>query len=52
MQFAAFPHANDVLRAAPGTESYVQDLPIYRQQPYVVSCVRLDDAEVAAVAAA
>lgn len=30
-RFLEFPECNDVLRAAPGTEDYVQDLPIFRQ---------------------
>lgn len=51
MQFTFFPQANDVLRAAPGTEHYVQDLHIFRQRPYVVSCVTLDAEELAHVVA-
>lgn len=49
MQFSPFPQANDVLRAAPGTEHYVQDLHIFRQQPYVASCVDFTADEVAAI---
>ena len=47
MQFSHFPQANSVLKAAPGTEHYVQDLHIFRQLPYVVSCVTLDAQELA-----
>jgi hypothetical protein len=55
MQFAEFPEANDVLKASPGTEHYVNDLPIYRQAqttaqlPCVVSCARLSPEELAEV---
>jgi hypothetical protein len=51
MNFAHFPQANTLLKAAPGTEHYVQDLPIYRPQPYVVSCVELSAQELAQVVA-
>lgn len=51
MNFSHFPQANSVLKAAPGTESYVQDLHIFRQLPYVVSCVDFDTHEVAAILA-
>jgi hypothetical protein len=51
MTFAHFPQANTVLKAAPGTEDYVQDLHIFRQLPYVVSCVEFDTHEVAAILA-
>jgi hypothetical protein len=52
MQFSQFPQANDVLRAAPGTEHYVQDLPIFRQQPYVISCIDFDEDERLSIAQA
>jgi len=51
MQFVPFPQANSVLRAAPGTEHYVQDLHIFRPEPYLASCVEFDAAEVAAILA-
>lgn len=51
MQFTEFSQANDVLRAAPGTEDYVQDLHIFRQLPYVVSSMTLDAEELAQVVA-
>ncbi|NML67611.1 hypothetical protein HHL22_20615 [Hymenobacter sp. RP-2-7] len=51
MKFAQFPQANDVLRAAPGTEDYVQDLYIFRSQPYVVSAVDFDAEELAQILA-
>jgi hypothetical protein len=47
MTFTHFPEANTVLKAAPGTEHYVQDLHIYRQLPYVVSCAVLSKDELA-----
>lgn len=47
MKFSHFPQANTVLKAAPGTEHYVQDLHIFRPMPYVVSCVTLDAHELA-----
>jgi hypothetical protein len=51
MQFSHFPQANDVLRAAPGTEDHVRDLHIFRPLPFVVSCVSFDPAELAEVVA-
>lgn len=59
-ELAEFPEANDVLRAAPGTEDYVNDLPIFRQpmrgeelpegqQPCVVSCFRFSPEELAEI---
>ncbi|GAA4362120.1 hypothetical protein GCM10023185_29740 [Hymenobacter saemangeumensis] len=51
-----FDEANTVLRAAPGTESWVRDLPIYRQyadgvnDQCVVSCWELSPEEQAEVA--
>lgn len=51
MQFSPFPQANDVLRAAPGTEDHVRNLHIFRQQPFVVSCVSFDAEELAHVVA-
>ena len=51
MRFSQFPQANDILRAAPGTEDYVQDLHIFRPQPYLVSCAEFDPSEVAAILA-
>jgi hypothetical protein len=50
-----FPEQNTVLKAAPGTESWVRDLPIYRQYPdgvndqCVVSCWELSAEEVAEI---
>ncbi|HEX8658318.1 MAG TPA: hypothetical protein VF690_12320, partial [Hymenobacter sp.] len=60
-EFIDFPEANDVLKAAPGTEEYVSDLPIFRQPllgqqlkpghpPCVVSCFKLSAEELAEVA--
>lgn len=58
MQFTDFPEANDVLKAAPGTEDHVNDLPIFRQSfqqlqegqmPCVVSCAKLSPEELAEV---
>lgn len=51
MKFSHFPQANDVLRAAPGTEDYVQDLHIFRPPAYLVSCAEFDPSEVAAILA-
>lgn len=59
-EFIPFAEQNDVLRAAPGTEDYVNDLPIYRQpskerplqegeRPCVVSCFQLSPEELAEV---
>lgn len=59
-EFIDFPEANDVLKAAPGTEAYVSDLPIFRQplpgqqlkpgyMPCVVSCFQLSPQELAEV---
>lgn len=51
-----FPEQNTILKAAPGTESWVRDLPIYRQYPdgvndkCVVSCWELSAEELAEVA--
>lgn len=46
-RFIQFPEANDVLKAAKGTEEYVSDLPIWRSQdsqgmPVVIGCLQLD----------
>jgi hypothetical protein len=58
MQFTDFLEANDVLKAAPGTEDHVNDLPIFRptfaqvqagQLPCVVSCATLSPEELAEV---
>ena len=51
MNFIHFPQANTVLKAAPGTEHYVQDLHIFRQQPFVVSCVEFTAEELAHIVA-
>lgn len=47
--FIHFPQANDVLKAAPGTEDHVSDLHIFRQHPYVVSFFAFTDEEKAQV---
>lgn len=58
--FTEFPEANDVLKAAPGTEAYVRDLPIYRQpmpgqpvpagqHPCVVCCYQFSPEELAEI---
>jgi hypothetical protein len=55
-----FPEANDVLRAAPGTEDRVNDLPIFRQpmrgealpegqDPCVVACFKFSPEEIAEI---
>jgi hypothetical protein len=55
-RFIEFPEGNDTLRAAPGTEEFVNDLPIFRQPlpgqqmkpgnlPCVVSCFQLTPEE-------
>lgn len=59
-ELTEFPEQNDVLRAAPGTEDHVNDLPIFRQptaegplqageRPCVVSCFKLSEEELAEV---
>ena len=49
--FIHFPQANDILKAAPGTEDHVSDLHIFRQHPYVVSFFAFSDEEKAQVVA-
>lgn len=46
---AAFPEANDVLRAPPGMEDVVTRLPIRRADGCVISCWRFSAEEIAEI---